>query len=164
MISKTKWLVKARAGCLESPALLSSHKWDANRSPGRNSPARSAVPGLEQGCTWKCEVGEMGMGWASAGWSLAGLGRGLRLRYGPHKLRNNCHYVITPKAEYELEERHNRKDIVFEISWMFSNISPSVFIYLEIQFHQNWVQSLQRLPLLAQSRLETMSQYLEGGC
>ena len=72
--------------------------------------------------------------------------------------------MATPRAECELEEGHNRKDVAFEISWMFSNISPSVFIHLETQFHQNWVQSLQGLPLLAQSRVETTSRYLEGGC
>lgn len=71
--------------------------------------------------------------------------------------------MATSRSEWELEEGHDRKDI-FEISWMVSSISPSVFTHLETQFHQDQVQSLQGLPQLAQSRVETTSWYLEGGC
>lgn len=104
----------------------------------------------------KCKVGETRADISLLLSSRVELGTDPRLSY-PQKLRNCCHYMATPRAVCELEEGHKRKD-VFEVSWMFSSILPSVFIHLETQFHQNWVQCLQGLPLLAQSRAETTSQ------
>jgi len=72
--------------------------------------------------------------------------------------------MAIPRAECEMEKGHNRKDVVFETSWMFSSISPSVFIHLETHFHQNWVLSLHGLLPLAHSMVETTAWYPEGEC
>lgn len=66
-------------------------------------------------------------------------------------------------SECQLEQQHNGKDVLLESSAMVSSIPTPVFVHLESQFHQNQVQPLPGMLLLAQSRVETMWQCFQHG-